>query len=60
MDFPRSTMAIILYEWVKQREKYEREELNYTRDSGILAAGRQLLAEVRTADGHVDLYGDPA
>lgn len=39
----RMTLAVALHEWIKDRERIEREQWKYFADSGQLAAIRELL-----------------
>jgi hypothetical protein len=54
MEVYRSTFQMMLYEAIQTRQKFEREELKYTRDSGHLAVLRELL--VKTARDESTIY----
>jgi hypothetical protein len=45
-----STVATILCDWIREREKYEREQLGYTRDSCLLATGRDMFEAVKNGE----------
>jgi len=56
MDFSRNTFLTFLNEAIKERERYETHELGFTRDSGMLAAMRELFVgifEERVYDIHL-------
>jgi hypothetical protein len=50
VSIQRMTLAVALHEWIKDRERIEREQWKYTMDSGQLAAIRELLRGVQAGE----------
>lgn len=55
MDVSRETFRTMLHEAICSREKFEREELEYTRDSGYLATMREMLAKTEREESTIHL-----
>jgi len=55
MEISRLTFQTMLYEAVRQREKFEREVWGYTRDSGHLAIMREMLAKTEQEESTIYL-----
>jgi hypothetical protein len=53
----RMSLAVALHEWIKYRERIERDEWKYFTDSGQLASMRELLRGIQAGE-IVDLVGD--
>ena len=52
MDFSRITFLTFLNEAIKERTRFETQELKFTRDSGMLAAMKELFEEVSENGEH--------
>jgi hypothetical protein len=55
MEVSRLTFRTMIYESIRAREKFEREELGYTMDSAHLAMMRQMLEKTEYNESTIHL-----
>jgi hypothetical protein len=51
----RGTMLAVLYQWVEDQSKYEKEELKFFSESCALASVKGLIKEIERGDSTIEL-----